>query len=65
MFRNEPIQYPDINPVLGRYLGPAIDVGQEITAKIMRENGEVVHRSTYRGLKEYKKSNQSHIYLRN
>ena len=27
IFRDEPIQYPDENPVLSRYLGPAIDVG--------------------------------------
>ena len=52
MFRYEPIQYPDKNPMLGRYLGPAIDVGAAVTAKIMNRHGEVVHRSTYRGLKE-------------
>ena len=27
MFRDDPIQYSDKNPVLGRCLGPAIDVG--------------------------------------
>ena len=46
MFRDEPIQYPDENPVLRRYLESAIDVGPKITAKIMKANGEVVHRST-------------------
>ena len=44
MFRDEPIQHPDKNPVLGRYLGPEIDVGPEMTAKIMKGNSEVVHR---------------------
>ena len=53
MFRDEPIKYPDNNPVLGRFLGPEIDVGPEMTANIMKGNGEVAHRSTYRGLKEY------------
>ena len=51
MFRDDPIKYPDENPVLGRYLGPAIDVGTAMTANIMKGNGEVVHRSTYHGLK--------------
>ena len=51
MFRDDPFQYPDENPLLGRYLGPAIDVGTEMTAKIIKRNGEVLHRSTYRGLK--------------
>ena len=36
MFRDELIQYPDENPVLGRYLGPAMDVGPEIMTKIMK-----------------------------
>ena len=44
MFRYNPIQYPNKNPVLGRYLGPATDVGPEITAKIMKGNGEVVQK---------------------
>ena len=36
--------------MLGRYLGPSIDVGPALTAKIFKANDEVVHRSTYRGL---------------
>ena len=52
MFRDEPIQYPDENPVLGRYLGPAINVCPEMMAKIMKASGEVFHRLTYHGLKE-------------
>ena len=27
MLRDDPIQYPDENPLLGRYLGPEIDFG--------------------------------------
>ena len=52
MFRDKPIQCPDKNPVLGRYLGPAIYVGPSMTSKIMKGDGEVVHQSTYHGLKE-------------
>ena len=51
MFRDKTIQCPDKNPVLVRYLGLAIDVGPEITAKIMKANIEVVHCLKYRGLK--------------
>ena len=36
MFRDELILYPDKNLLLGRYLGPAINVGPEMTAKIMK-----------------------------
>ena len=51
MFRDDPIEYPDENPVLGRYLGPAIDVGPEMTANLMKGNGEVMHLLKCRGLK--------------
>ena len=51
IFRYEPIQYPDGNTVLGRYLGPEIDIGLEMTDKIMKANDEVVYCSTYRGIK--------------
>ena len=43
MFIDKPIQYPDKNPVLGRYLGPEIDIGPEMTAKIMKANVKIVH----------------------
>jgi hypothetical protein len=43
MFRDQPVAFPDDNPVLGRYLGPAIDVGPALTAKILKANGEVVY----------------------
>ena len=65
MFRDKPIQYPDENSLLGRYLGPKIDVVLEITAKIMKANGEVVHPSKYRGLKKDENTNQAQILLRN
>ena len=35
---------------LGCYLGSSIDVGPAMTAKILTENGQVLHRSTYRPL---------------
>ena len=38
------------NMVLGRYLVTNIDVGPDMTAKILKSNGEVVHWSTYGAL---------------
>ena len=35
MFRNIPPQFPDMNMVLGQYLGPSIGVGPTMMAKIM------------------------------
>ena len=36
--------------ILGRYLGPATDVGSALTAKILKPNGQTVCRSTLRHL---------------
>ena len=39
--------YLDDHVKLGRYLGSSIDVGLALTVKIIKENGMVLHRSTY------------------
>ena len=39
---------PDDVLKLSRYLGHSIDIGPAMTAKILTENGQVLHRSTYR-----------------
>jgi hypothetical protein len=44
------VSYPEDKVVLDRYLGPSIDVGPALTAKILKDNGQIVPRSTYRGL---------------
>ena len=64
IFCDEPIQYPDENPMLGIYLVPEIDVSPSMTAKIMKANVKLVHLSKYRGLKEDEKYNQVHVSLR-
>ena len=64
MFRDKLIRYSEENPVLDRYLEPAIDVGLEMTSKIMKENGDIVYWSTYCGLEDDEWKNQAHIYLR-
>ena len=38
--------------MLARYLGPSFDIGPAMTAKLLKENGQYIHRSTYRGLTE-------------
>ncbi len=44
------IDYPNEPLRLGKYLGPAIDVGPAITAKILQHKGKVVYRSMYQPL---------------
>ena len=46
-FRDTSVTFPWVNLVLGRYFGSSIDVGPALTAKIMRNNGQQFHRSTY------------------
>jgi hypothetical protein len=44
------IAFPDKRLTLGRYLGPAIDIGLALTAKILKQNGQYVCCSTLRHL---------------
>lgn len=50
MFRDSSVSFPEDDMVLGRWLGPSRDVGPAMSAKILKANGEVVHRSTFREL---------------
>ena len=47
MFRDSTVLFSEYKMVLGRYLGPSIDVGPAMTVKILKSNVEVVHCSTY------------------
>ena len=51
-FRDTGPNFPDDKELLGCYLGPSIDVGPAMTAKILKANGQVLHRSTYRALNQ-------------
>ena len=64
MFRDQPVAFLDDNPVLGRYLRPAINVGPALTAKILKANGEVVCRLTYRALTDVERANVVHVCRR-
>ena len=50
MFRDALASYPDDPLTLGKYLGPAIDVGSAMTYRILKANGQVVCRTTVRPL---------------
>ena len=51
-FRDNAVTYPDDRWVLGRWLGPSTDIGPELCAKIVKENGRCVYGSSYRHLTE-------------
>jgi hypothetical protein len=52
MFRDNVPTFPDVKLILGRYLGPASDVGSALTAKILKSNGQTVCRLTLRHLND-------------
>eukprot|EP00804_Cyclotella_cryptica_P017310 CCRYP_020331-RA/>CCRYP_020331-RA protein AED:0.23 eAED:0.25 QI:0/-1/0/1/-1/1/1/0/484 len=49
-FRDQGVAFPGDALVLGKYLGPSIDVGPAMTQRIMKANGEIEDRSTVRSL---------------
>ena len=49
--------YPDDKMFIGRWLGPAIDVGTAMTYKILRPDGGYVYRSTLRSWTSDKEAN--------
>ena len=44
--------FPEPREQLGRWLGPALDIGPAMTAKVLKENGQYVYTSSYRALHE-------------
>lgn len=63
-FRDTGESFPNDKEVLGRYLLPSIDVGPALTAKILKSNGQTVHRSTYRHLTDDEWKNPDEIKAR-
>jgi len=64
MFRDNVPTYPDDKLILGRYLGPATDVGSALTAKILKSNGQFVCRSTLRHLNADERNCMTHTEMR-
>jgi hypothetical protein len=50
LYHDSAISFPEDKLVLGRWLGPSIDVGPAMTGKILKNNGNTCHVSTYRPL---------------
>ena len=50
MYHDSAIRFPDDKLVLGKWLGPSIDIGPAMTGKILKANGNTRHVSTYRAL---------------
>ena len=48
MYWDELTSFPTPKETLGKWLGPAKDVGSAMTAKILKKNGQVIPISTYR-----------------
>ena len=58
-------KFPEEHYVLGRWLGPATDVGPAMASKILKENGKVIIRSTYRPLTQDELNNPDELKERN
>ena len=49
--------YPEHKETLGQWLGPAVDIGPDMTSKVLKNNGQVIYTSTYRALTEDEMAN--------
>jgi hypothetical protein len=63
-FKDEVTSFPEDQSILGKYLGPSDDVGPAMVAKLLKKNGQVVERSTYRGLTDVKEGQREEIQAR-
>ena len=63
-FRDTNVPYPEDKLVLGRYLDPSTDIGSAMTAKILKSNGQYVHRTTFRAVTEEETRDSNEIKSR-
>jgi hypothetical protein len=64
MVRNNEPSFPDDKLILGRFLGPAIDTGSALTAKILKSNSVFVCRSTLQHLTDEELNSPVHMDMR-
>jgi hypothetical protein len=64
MFHDNEPSFPDDKLILGRYLGPAINTGLALTAKILKSNGVFVCRFTLRHLTDEELNSSVHKDMR-
>ena len=53
--------YPEHKEILGRWLGPAVDIGPAMTSKILKDNGQIIYTSTYRALTDDEIANPDEV----
>jgi hypothetical protein len=46
-FHDDPAAYPEPKEILGRWLGPALDIGPAMTANVIKANGQVMFTSSH------------------
>ena len=56
--------YPEHKELLGRWLGPAVDIGPAMTGKVLKANGQIIYTSTYRPLTNDEVANPDEIKAR-
>ena len=56
----DPAKFPSDKAILGQYLGPAIDVGSMLTAKVLLPSGQYVCRMTLRHLNNNELGSEVH-----
>ena len=49
--------YPEHKENLGRWLGPAVDIGPAMTSKVLKGNGQVIYTTTYHALTDDEMAN--------
>ena len=64
MFNDSQATFPDTKFHVGRWIGPAVDVGSALTYKILKSNGQVVPRLTIRHLTLDELTNPDHIAMK-
>ena len=53
--------YPKHKEILGRWLGPAVDIGPAMTSKVLKANGQVIYTSTYHALTDDEIANPDEV----
>ena len=64
MYYNPTEVYPDAKPKMGRYLGPAIDVGTAMTHKVLLPNGDYLCRQSVCAWTPAEEANESMLAAR-
>jgi hypothetical protein len=63
-FYDQSASYPEDKEVYGRWLSPAIDIGPAMTAKVLKQNGQVIYLSTHRPITEDESNDMDELALR-